>query len=235
MTYKCTPDYWDRISETHCESREGIGSRYARDQQVTALLKGLELRGKTDVVVLKTDLWTEGKDKHREVFRHALESAKGFSPKGYGMDISRLTCLRSEGFPVVQGDIRCLPYRDESFDVIWDMSTIDHVEPPGTLNALLEYRRCLKPQGVLVLAFTHSGTIRYRHEPDCFGLSLKEMKTSMRIFNTLEEYAIYFCNIGPLFTLTIPFLPFMRRFEYSRFSRFFSPLSFQYVIIARKA
>lgn len=50
---------------------------------------------------------------------------------------------------IIEGDIRDLVFRDEFFDVILDLSTIDHVE---NYRAVIgEYFRCLKKGGILLL------------------------------------------------------------------------------------
>jgi len=49
------------------------------------------------------------------------------------------------GWVVTQGDIRSLPYSDDSFDLLLDFSTIDHVTPEELPTVINEYHRVCKP------------------------------------------------------------------------------------------
>jgi ubiquinone/menaquinone biosynthesis C-methylase UbiE len=51
---------------------------------------------------------------------------------------------------LVAGDLRKLPFEDDSFDVVISFETIEHVEEPE--KALAELRRVLRPDGVLVIS-----------------------------------------------------------------------------------
>lgn len=50
---------------------------------------------------------------------------------------------------IIRGDIRSLPFDNESFDGILDLSTLDHIDNPDL--AIEEYYRVLKPEGYLLL------------------------------------------------------------------------------------
>lgn len=52
---------------------------------------------------------------------------------------------RDPGLPVVVGDMRRLPFRSEAFDVVWNSSTLEHVEQPDI--ALEEMRRVTRSGG----------------------------------------------------------------------------------------
>ena len=52
---------------------------------------------------------------------------------------------------VLRGDIRALPFKDECFDVVLDLSTLDHVKPDEVGKVLAEYARVLKKEGRLLL------------------------------------------------------------------------------------
>lgn len=47
--------------------------------------------------------------------------------------------------------VRALPFRDESFDLLWSMSTLMHVPDSAIDLALAELRRVLRPGGVAAL------------------------------------------------------------------------------------
>lgn len=52
---------------------------------------------------------------------------------------------------IVEGDIRHLPFKDNSFDLIIDLSTLDHILPSETGATLSEYARVLDKGGTLLL------------------------------------------------------------------------------------
>lgn len=68
-----------------------------------------------------------------------------------GIDLSPAACDRAEdaGFEVREGSIEEIPYGDGEFDAIVSLDVLTQVESP--LLALVEFLRCLKPGGVLVL------------------------------------------------------------------------------------
>lgn len=76
---------------------------------------------------------------------------KGVHPNYHGMDFS-LPALQSCGGPIkrVQGDMQCLPFRDQSVDFIFSWASLEHVPQPEL--ALAEIQRILKPGGVALLA-----------------------------------------------------------------------------------
>ena len=55
--------------------------------------------------------------------------------------------IGEEGWTITQGDIRKLPYSDDSFDLLLDFSTIDHVPPEDLPTVIREYCRVCKPSG----------------------------------------------------------------------------------------
>jgi len=68
---------------------------------------------------------------------------------------------------IVLGDIRALPFSDQAFDVILDLSTIDHVPDPP--RAIREYARCLRPGGALCLvSWVHLGRAT-QQRPSAYG------------------------------------------------------------------
>lgn len=58
---------------------------------------------------------------------------------------------RNMGFDVVNGDIRKLPFEDKTFDLILDLSTLDHIKPSEVTETLDGYRRVLKQDGYILL------------------------------------------------------------------------------------
>lgn len=101
--------------------------------------------------VLKTDLWNESVSVEREVLAYYNGSVQ------VGTDISGVVCRgaygRNNRMFVSQGDIRNLPFRDGAFDVILDISTIDHVSEADAVKVIAEYQRLLAAGGVLFLMY----------------------------------------------------------------------------------
>jgi len=100
-------------------------------------------------LVLKTDLWNESVSIEREMLAYFKEARQ------FGTDISNIVCkgayARNKTLFVSQGDVRNLPFKDGSFDVILDISTIDHVSEADAVKVINEYSRLLSKNGVLFL------------------------------------------------------------------------------------
>jgi len=66
-----------------------------------------------------------------------------------------------ERFPDIrirQGDIRSLPYDSSIYDVVLDLSTLDHIPSTDISKAISEYARVLKHNGTLLL-FVWTGDV----------------------------------------------------------------------------
>ena len=126
-----------------------LGGSYGR-----AVERGIARFGRAPAVVLKTDLWNECLGPPRDVLGQ-LATHSGISL--FGLDLSHPVCVearsRVPGARCVQADIRRLPFRSGSVDLLLDLSTLDHI-PEGTAGAAIaEYRRVLADDGVLVIVF----------------------------------------------------------------------------------
>jgi ubiquinone/menaquinone biosynthesis C-methylase UbiE len=68
-----------------------------------------------------------------------------------GLDVSPLACERAaaSGLDVSEGSIEHLPFADGEFAAITSLDVLTQIETP--LLALLEFSRCLRPGGTLVL------------------------------------------------------------------------------------
>lgn len=105
--------------------------------------------------ILKTDLWNEAVG-----FAHG--DIKEWLPTMYytlsGLDISPLVCNLAkarlgERVVIRVGSITKLPFNGHVFDLVLDVSTIDHLKGMDYGTALIEYHRVLKAGGVLMLLF----------------------------------------------------------------------------------
>lgn len=255
MEYKCNPTHWDDIARKEPITPAGIPEKYTQAQCLTAFRLGLSHIKNRQIRILKTDLWTEGIVRSREVLDHAIHITvqKGYTIEAHGIDISDEICQKAIEHGtralIKQGDIRYLPYPSEFFDLILDVSTIDHIPFSEAEVALLEYNRCLKGNGVLVLMFAHNETTLSKIRPatgikDYFTFPIHNVKNKLLCnFNIKGEYAIHFLN-----TPTIPLLfnlsqklklqpltfKLFKVFEYTPMSKYFKGFAPMYVMIAKK-
>lgn len=79
----------------------------------------------------------------------------------YGIEMSEKRVRRSLEFfsnlRVIVGDVKNLPFEDKSIDVIVCSEVLEHVD--GYQKALQEFKRCLKPSGILVVSFPNEQTV----------------------------------------------------------------------------
>ncbi len=93
--------------------------------------------------VFKTDLWDEARNTRILQWVHSQGAST------FGSDISSPTVIRArEGFGpgglhAALGDVRCLPFAGESFDLVYSMGTIEHFA--DSRGAAAEILRVLKP------------------------------------------------------------------------------------------
>ncbi|RJP65261.1 MAG: class I SAM-dependent methyltransferase [Candidatus Abyssobacteria bacterium SURF_17] len=140
---------WDEWSRRKHYNRARLSLYYhIRERNLrwlTSRARGL-LTTNGPVRILKTDLWNEVK-KGERYFLDAECSR-------FAVDISDEICRAAKSdfgnaIFLARSDIEFLPFRTCSFDLIWDISTIDHCDHPE--NVLREYQRVLRPGGILLL------------------------------------------------------------------------------------
>jgi SAM-dependent methyltransferase len=141
-----TQQYYDRFSETYENDR---------DRGYHRLIDDLEL----DLV----RRYGAGKD----VFEAGcgtgllLREAAGFARSAVGLDLSRgmLAPARARGLSVVQGSLTDVPLPSASFDLVYCMKVLAHVEPIE--RAVAELARLVRPGGHLLLEFYNPFSLRY--------------------------------------------------------------------------
>jgi SAM-dependent methyltransferase len=109
--------------------------------------------------ILKTDLWDEAKN------TRILAWAAERGALTFGIDISEPTVRQAKtAFGPTRrrlkgavGDVRALPFSDDSFDAIYSMGTIEHFDE--TERAVEEMARVLKPGGRAIVGVPN------RHDP----------------------------------------------------------------------
>lgn len=103
--------------------------------------------------ILKTDLWDEARN------TRILQWARHRGARTFGVDISMPTIGMArqayaaeglaEGLSAAGGDVRDLPFANDSFDAIYSMGTIEHFAE--TEQAVAEMFRVLKPGGRAII------------------------------------------------------------------------------------
>lgn len=82
----------------------------------------------------------------------------------HGLDYNSLRLGRASSVPgngaLLQGSATRLPYRDGCFDVVLCSQVLEHV--PGAEDAIDEFRRVVKPGGLIVLAVPNEGCLLAR-------------------------------------------------------------------------
>lgn len=133
--------------------------------------------------VLKLDLWNEA------VNTRILNWMDYQGADAYGMDISYITVSRAQAnssrtngrIRTLQSDIRFIPFADNSFDFVYTMGTIEHVEEYEIV--VQEIHRVLKTGGRTIIGVPHKWDIFLRpllvKVLDLFGKYLYAPEISM--------------------------------------------------------
>jgi SAM-dependent methyltransferase len=112
--------------------------------------------------------WEDELDRFEEILPngHVCDVGSGngrdaiqLSDRGYqvtGLDVSRallnIAADREPRAHFVLGSLYALPFEDESLDGIWAAAVLLHVPKPRIREALSEFRRALRPGGILFTA-----------------------------------------------------------------------------------
>jgi SAM-dependent methyltransferase len=202
-------DFWAGVGERFPDLDGAASTRYYADNEQRLFaehfppLDGLR--------ILKTDLWDEAKN------TRILAWASGQGARTYGIDISAPTVIQARAaFDACPGplqgavaDVRDLPFRDASFDVIYSMGTIEHFDE--TEQAVEEIARVLKPGGraivgvpnrydpflrpLLAAALQAVGLYAYGYEKSYSRRALKQMLERAGL-DVIAETAILFIPGG---------------------------------------
>ncbi|MEO8260325.1 MAG: class I SAM-dependent methyltransferase [Acidobacteriota bacterium] len=145
MSRSAYRDFWARVGERFPDLGGAASTRYYSDNE--RRLFNEHFPALAGLRILKTDLWDEAKN------TRILAWASAQGAHAYGIDISAPTVMQARaafdaGPGALQGavgDVRALPFRDNSFDAIYSMGTIEHFDE--TERAVEEMARVLKPGG----------------------------------------------------------------------------------------
>ena len=218
-------------------------------------------------LVLKTDLWNKGMDSSSgDVF--ALLPGGGEAVEVVGIDCSPVVCdvakhgMSCHGAAIACADVSALPFKDEAFDAILDLSTLDHIPPTHTSQVIAEYQRVLKGGGVVALVFDATTYRWQRYLQRAFNrarysevaqyqmwwrLSPLRVKCIIREsgLSLLHESPMGILSMSPLLVRVAGSSMIRKAFvgplyrsgldaRLTRLSRYLFPLSSQYLFVARK-
>jgi SAM-dependent methyltransferase len=185
-------EQWDLVAHQMPDILPAVSTRYYRRCEI-ALIRRFwgPLHGKR---VLKLDLWNEA------VNTRILNWMKSEGAKAFGVDISFVTTRRARenafrnGGPLhlCQADIRNLPFESNSFDFVYTMGTIEHIDEYQ--DALREVQRTLKPGGNAIIGVPHKWNVFLRpllvRTLDMFGkypYSPEKSFSSMELRRAVEK------------------------------------------------
>ena len=152
-------DFWARVGERFPDLSGAASTRYYAENEQRLFTEHFPpLDG---LSILKTDLWDEARN------TRILVWASERGARAFGVDISMPTVLLArQAFAAASvrrpltaalGDVRELPFCDDSFDAIYSMGTIEHFAE--TERAVSEMARVLKPGGCAIVGVPN------RHDP----------------------------------------------------------------------
>ena len=261
-------EVWEQAAEN--AATENVRGVYLTKLFLRPIEKGMEYLPKIQddnkkikkIAILKVDLWNEGIDFKRNILKHLVKNENAL----YGIDISYKTCSLAQqytkGINVSQGTIDNLGFKPESFDMVLDLSTLDHLPQEKLPEVLAEYSRVLKSKGVFILVFDWWGIVwslymlylkKVRGHKDYFfkGTNIpsryihpiKIMKkiTEQNGFEIKNEYCIDYTGwtwnrVTKPFWVCVSDKWYDRILdvEYSGLSKWMRPFAKQYVVIAQK-
>lgn len=251
-------EVWDREAIKTLKSKSaGWFSYYIGSSYRIATRIGLKLLGlKNKINLLKVDLWNEGIESQRDILGQYQNHDK---INLYGVDISDVVCsyakLRLKSVNIIQGDIRNLPFKNSSFDILLDLSTLDHVPETQAISTLREYERVLKKGAILVLIYWYCSffvkvfkvkhIIKAREKTTQYYFSITLIKNNIKgRINIIDEYYTGILLCVPTLCFILDRLPvsirnsilsFILKLEFSKPSKYvFRTLGGLHVIIGKK-
>lgn len=253
---------WDQVA-----SNFNVAQHWWHDYVNKAYSKAIELGfakidfNKDKIHVLKTDLWNEVVEVNRDIISPIFNKSDVLF---YGMDISeKIVMMGKEKFrnrenvTLFKGDIRHIPTDSGIFDVVIDLSTLDHIPEIEIEKALKEYNRVMKKNGILILVCWYNSFsvkrvllpflkyfLRLNDPFPQYYFSLENLLEKLRQnFYIIESYYIGSILCYPFIGKPLSFLPQkakefiidnLIKIEYSKYSKFLKELCGITVIIGRK-
>ena len=151
---------WDGVAASVRDFSAAPSTRYYRLCEIALIESALgDLRGKR---ILKLDLWNEAFN------TRILDWMRSQGAEVVGLDLSRVVAERArrnaiaEGHPLrlLRADIRELPFPAGSFDAVYTMGTIEHIDEYR--ESLREIHRVLTPGGRAIVGVPHKWNLFLR-------------------------------------------------------------------------
>jgi hypothetical protein len=207
-------------------------------------------------LVLKTDLWNEGVERNRNLasfVRHVSPEAEVV-----GLDISRTVCEYAKeekdySIEIVRSTLLAPPFW-KKFDLIIDVSTVDHIPERLRERWISTESSFLKENGILLISFDcklnlfcemyHRFFTRKLYPEWTLTPASVRRQIVRNGFQVLDEHAVFLLGLflgthRPWFPLARlfnheGFIEVLKSVELSPYSRLLSFLAPQYVLVARK-
>jgi SAM-dependent methyltransferase len=151
---------WDTVAQSVPDFFHAHSTQYYRRCEIAMIERCIgSLRGKK---VLKLDLWNEA------INTRILHWMRAQGAEAFGLDVSSVITGRahrnsrnSEGpLHLVNGDIRHLPFESGSFDFVYTMGTIEHIDEYQA--AVDEIQRVLRAGGRAIVGVPHKWNVFLR-------------------------------------------------------------------------
>lgn len=217
--------FWDRVGKSFIDYSTAPTTKYYFNEEITALRKHFKLS--PEKCFLKLDLWNEAINT-KILFEVAKSGIKCF-----GLDISEGIVQRAynkskfEGVDInfVIGDIFNLPFKENSFDYLYTMGTIEHSKNMESI--VTQIYQVLKPGGKAIIGLPN------KLDP-FFRPLLKNIMDLYNIYSFGLERSLDIAELRNLFfknkfkilnSGSMLFLPGMLRIIDLFFFKYFKPLT----------
>jgi SAM-dependent methyltransferase len=196
-------NYWDNSISKYAAERRNIQdwtTQYIKIFYRLLVNRAMrELTSEENPRILKVDLWNEGVETSRDILGGLAQDAVGFD---FSKPICRLAKHRLKTSDITQTTCHSLPFACGKFDLVLDLSTIDHIPFKDVDLVFGEYYRVLKPDGLLAVAFWRQNLVTkyFMHKPlDQYYFDKKKVALQLENngFRITHSY-----DIGSLLTIT---------------------------------
>lgn len=160
LVWRKQRERWDSLARGMPDLLPATSTKYYRQREIELIGRCFgPLNGKR---VLKLDLWNEA------VNTRILHWMRSQGAEAFGLDFSRVVTsrahLNNQGLQhpphLIEADIRRLPFQDCSFDFVYTMGTIEHINEYR--DAVREVHRVLRVGGKAIIGVPHKWDIFLR-------------------------------------------------------------------------